>query len=83
MEKHDGKKKEFKARLVARGFQEKDKPWLESPTIAKESLKTFLAIAANKGFDIINLDIRNGYLQGGELKREVLLNHHRSTRPKG
>ena len=82
-EKQDSLKVDYKARLVVKGFMVHDYPRSDSPTIAKESLKTFLAIAANEGFDIINLDIRNSYLQGGELKRLVLLNHHRSTRPKG
>ena len=71
-EKQDGLKVDYKARLVVKGFIEHDYPTNNSPNIAKESLKTFLAIAANEGFDIINLDIRNGYLQGGDLKREVL-----------
>ena len=52
---------------------EKDYPGSDSPTIAKESLKTFFAVAANEGFDIVNLDIRSGYLQGSDLKREVLV----------
>ena len=37
-EKHDGQKTQFKARPIACGFQEKDKPQLDSPTLAKESL---------------------------------------------
>ena len=72
-EKQDGLKVDHKARLVVKSFMEHDYPRSDSPTIAKESLKTFLAIAANKGFNINNLDIRNSYLQGGDLKREVLV----------
>ena len=72
-EKQDSLKVDYKARLVVKGFMVHDYPRSYSPTIAKESLKTFLAFAANEGFDIINLDIRNGYLQGGELKREVIV----------
>ena len=72
-EKQDGLKVDYKARLVVKGFMEHDYPRSDSLTIAKESLKTFLAIASNEGFDIINLDIRNGYLKGSELKREVII----------
>ena len=72
-EKQDGLKVNYKARLVVKGFMEQEYPRSDSPTIAKESLKTFFAVAANEGFDIVNLDIRNGYLQGSDLKREVLV----------
>ena len=66
-EKQDGLKVDHKARLVVKSFLEHDYPRSDSPTIAKESLKIFFAVATNDGFDIVNLDIRNGYLQGGNL----------------
>ena len=72
-EKQDGLKVDYKARLVVKGFMEQAYPRSDSPTIAKESLKTLFAVAANEGFDIVNLDIRNGYLQGSDLKREVFV----------
>ena len=62
-EKHDGQKIEFKARLVARGLQDKDKPQSDSPTVAKESLKLLLAIAANEEFELASIDIREAFLQ--------------------
>ena len=34
-EKHDGQKHQYKARLVARGFQEREQPQAEAPTVAK------------------------------------------------
>ena len=37
-EKHDGQKTEYKAWLVARGFQDAEKPQSDSPTVVKESL---------------------------------------------
>lgn len=46
-EKHDGQKTDYKARLVARGFQEECKPQADSPTAMKESIKIFLAVATN------------------------------------
>merc|ERR1712050_816812 len=42
-ENHDGKKTEFKVRLVARGLQGIEKPQLDSPTVAKKSLKLLIA----------------------------------------
>ena len=44
-----------------------------SAMIHQESLKRFFAVATNEFFYIVNLDIRNGYLQGSDLKREVLV----------
>ena len=38
----------IKARSVVRGFQEKVDPQRDSPTVAKESLKLMLAVAANE-----------------------------------
>ena len=70
-EKQDGMKVDYKARLVVKGFMEHEYPRSDSPTIAKESLKLFLAISANEGFELTNLDIKNGYLQGVELAREI------------
>ena len=40
-EKADGQKTEFKGRLVAKGFQEKESPQSDSPTMLRESLKLF------------------------------------------
>ena len=62
-EKHDGQKTDYKARLVARGFQEIDKPQSDSPTALRESYKTFIAIAANKGYELCSVDIRAAFLQ--------------------
>ena len=47
-EKHDGHKTEYKAHLVARGFQEADKPQSDSPMITKESVKLLITLALNK-----------------------------------
>ena len=49
-EKHDGQQTEYKARLVAWGFQETVKPQSDSPTISKESFKLLMVIAANNDF---------------------------------
>ena len=51
-EKADGQKTVFKGRLVARGFQEKESPQSDSPTMLCESMKLFFAVAANEGFKL-------------------------------
>ena len=70
-EGHDGMKTRIKARLVVRGFQEVEDPRSDSPTLANESLKLMLAICANEEFEMQSLDVKNAYLQGREIEREV------------
>ena len=59
-EKHDGQKTVYKARLVARGFQERMKPQSDSLTAAKESFKLLKVIAASNNFRLAS-DIRQVY----------------------
>ena len=63
----------YKARLVARGFQEKEQPQSDSPTVAKESFKMLMVIAANEGFKVVSMDIRAAFLQANKLDREVYM----------
>ena len=72
-EAHDGQKTKYKARLVARGFQEEVKPQSDSPTVLRESNKLFTAVAANEEFYIVSVDIRAAFLQSKELTREVFV----------
>ena len=69
-EKAEGK---FKARLVVRGFEEPVYPQSDSPTASRESFKTFLAIAANEGFNIQNMDVKSAFLHGTPLERDVYM----------
>ena len=69
-EKDDGR---YKARLVVRGFEEHVYPQSNSPTASREPFKTFLAIAANEGFKIQNMDVKSAFLQGTPLEREVFM----------
>ena len=62
-EAHDGQKTKFKARLVARGFQENFPPESDSPTVLRESNKLFTAVAANNDFRLVSVDIRAAFLQ--------------------
>ena len=47
---------------MAKGFQEGDKPQSDSPTLLRESLKMYFAVAANEGFNLRSLDIRAAFL---------------------
>ena len=82
-EKQDGMKTKVKAHLVVRGFQEMADPRSDSPTISKDGLKIFLAICANEGFSIVNLDISNAYLQGMPLDRDVYVEPPKQMKKEG
>ena len=72
-ENHDGQKTACKVRIVAKGFHEEEKPQADSPTAMRESVKPFLAIAANQGFELEAVDIRAAFLQSKELDRDVFV----------
>ena len=71
----DGKGHKFKARLCMRGDREKDRELIrsDSPTVAKESIKIALTIAANEKFKIRCGDIKSAYLQGIDVARDVFV----------
>ena len=70
-EDHDGQKTKVKARIVAKGFQEAEKPQSDSPTVGRDSLKTFIAVAANMQFQICSVDITGAFLKADMLDRNV------------
>ena len=65
--------KNHKGRLVAKGFQEKEAPQSDSPTMLRESMKLFFSVAANEDFKLRSMDIRDAILQAKELDRDVYL----------
>ena len=70
-ERQDGQKEAIKARLVAQGFQESNKPQSDAPAAHRESFKLFLAVAAMKEFEICSPDICAAFLQAKGLDRDV------------
>ena len=62
---------EVRARLTARGFEEKEKVASDSPTIDKCNVRIVLAICQSKGWVIETSDVKSAFLQGHELDREV------------
>ena len=73
-ENHDGQKTQFKARLVARGFQEVEKVQSDSPTALRDSFRIFLSLAATTRIEKLrSIDIRAAFLHSDKLKREVFV----------
>lgn len=68
----DGKKK-IKARLVARGFEEKEEIQSDSPTVSKEVLRSFVAILSSKKWAVNSIDIKAAFLQSERFERQVHL----------
>ena len=82
-EKADGQKSDLIGRLVTRGFQEQESPQSDSPTMLKESLKIYFALATNEGFLLRSIDIRAAFLQARGLDREVFLEPPRDVKIEG
>ena len=63
----------IKARIVARGFQEREFVVSDSPTVAKTAFRTVLSIAASNKWCISTTDIKSAFLQGNYIERDVYL----------
>ena len=70
-----GSKTGFKARLVARGFEEQNLTEIErdSPTCSRESQRLVLAIVAIKSWKIRSAYIKTAFVKGERLDRHVYL----------
>jgi hypothetical protein len=64
---------EVRARLVARGFEDKQAFPKDSPTIGKSAMRIILSLAVNMGWKIKTTDIKSAFLQGKPINREVFL----------
>ena len=64
-----------KARLVARGFLEKNiaKHDKESPVVTREVIRIFLSIAEVFNWEIVSLDVKTAFLQSDKLNRDVFI----------
>ena len=82
-ERQDGQKAQIKARLVARGFQEIEKPKSDSPTALRESFKTFIAVSANEEFELRSIDISAAFLQAEKLERDVFVDPPKDVKKEG
>ena len=82
-EKSDGQKSQIKGHLVAKGFQEEEKPQLDSPTLLRESLKMYFAVVANEGFKLRSIAIKAAFLQARCLDIEVYMKPPRDVKKTG
>ena len=63
----------MKGCLVAKGFQESEKPQSDLTKLLQKLLKMYFVLAANEGFGIRSFDIRVAFLQARGLDREVYM----------
>ena len=76
----DGSLIKCKARLVAKGYSQKEGIEFDevfSPVARIETVRLFLAIAAQRRWTILELDVKSAFLNG-ELKEEIYV-----TQPEG
>ena len=66
----DGKKK---ARLCIRGFEESEALERDSPTVAKRTMRSMIAIAVSKGWKLKASDVKSAFLQGNDIQRDVFI----------
>ena len=67
----DGK---TKARLVVRGFEERDLEIpRDSPTVGKGTMRLLISVAALENWKLKTTDIKSAFLQGKELEREIYI----------
>ena len=66
----DGSKRP-KARLVVRGFEEREDTQKDAPTASKTSLRIAFGFACDKGWEIETIDVKAAFLQSRCIERDV------------
>ena len=65
--------KRMKARLVARGFEEKEDIKSDSPTVSKEVMRAFITICSSMRWREHSIDAKSAFLQSEGIGRDVYL----------
>ena len=71
----DGQINRYKARIVAKGFQQVhgiDYDETFAPVVKMDSIRLALAIAATKGWEVHQMDVKNAFLHG-DLSKEIYM----------
>ena len=68
------KKELFKARLVVRGFEEQSEMQTDSPTAAKDTIRSFFAICSSLNWNVESMDVKSAFLQGDQISRDIFIN---------
>ena len=69
--KSDG---EFRARLVARGYEEEGENIpVDSPTVSKSAIRVCIAVAVGNGWKLEITDIKSAFLQSRPIERDVFV----------
>ena len=70
--KHSDGSVQTRARLVARGFEEKEEVASDSPTMDSTSLKIIFMTAQHKNWKVTTADVKAAFLQGLPLKERTV-----------
>ena len=65
--------KRVKARLVARGFEEKEDIKSDSPTVSKEVMRAFITICSAMEWKEQSIDAKSAFLQSDGIGRDIYL----------
>ena len=85
MKEEDGGKKRFKARLVVKGFAQKNGIGFDeifSPVVKMTSIHTVLSIVATKDLHLEKLDVKIAFLRG-DLDEEIYVAQPQGFEVKG
>ena len=73
----------YKARLVARGFEESLYNKCDSPTVTKTCLRLIFTLAASFNWKLESLDITSAFLQADDIDRDVFIKPPADVRTNG